>query len=431
MSRIRLVVAAVTVLIGAFALPGMVQAASAATITVNTSGDEVNPDGNCSLREAIQSAETDTGLDHCHAGSGTDTIVFATKTNGHPINLTLGSPQVTTHMTIEGNGSSKTRITGSEFVTNSGAAVTFEKMTLVDVSNEDATVNVIGVTATAEMFNNSAGTETSTMKITGSKVPKPIDNNSAFGTSPTTNLTITKSRVGSITNNSGPGTTHLTVTDSTAGGIHNNTGTGVTTAKIDTSTLAGKGKGPGISLNGTGTTVTVFRSTIDHFTSGISMDQGTVNITDSTISHNKSSSLRMTAPGGAVHAINDTFTFAGTGIAQSSSGSVTLTNTIVALNKGKDCKGTVHSSGGNIADDSTCHFNGPSDKNSTNPQLGPLQNNGGPTHTELPKSGSPAIDKGLNSACPKVDQRGIKRPQDGNGDGKAVCDVGSVEVAKK
>jgi hypothetical protein len=49
----------------------------------------------------------------------------------------------------------------------------------------------------------------------------------------------------------------------------------------------------------------------------------------------------------------------------------------------------------------------------------------------VPKSGSPAIDHGLNGPCPSVDQRGIKRPQDGNGDKKAICDVGSVEVGKK
>jgi CSLREA domain-containing protein len=428
MTRIRLVVAAIVVLITGFALPGLVQAASAATITVNTSADELSHDGNCSLREAVQAANTNLAVDHCHAGSGTDKIAFAGSTDGHAIHLTLGSIDVVSPMTIKGNGVSKTTVTGDEFDTGGGSTSTIERMTLVDVNNEAATVNVIGVTATGEMNNNSNGTETSTMKISGSKMTKQITNNSGFGSS-TTNLTVTKSHIGSIDNNSGSATTHLTVSTSTAGGIKNSSGTGVTTAKIETSTLAGKGKGPGVSVTGDGTKVFVFRSTLVHFTSGISMDQGSVKITDSTVSHNKANSLRVS--GGTIQAFNDTFTNAGTGITQSLSGSVTLTNTIVALNKGKDCKGTVHSSGGNIADDSSCHFAGTADKNSTNPKLGPLQNNGGPTHTELPKTGSPAIDKGLNSACPKVDQRGIKRPQDGNGDGKAVCDVGSVEVAKK
>ncbi len=42
--------------------------------------------------------------------------------------------------------------------------------------------------------------------------------------------------------------------------------------------------------------------------------------------------------------------------------------------------------------------------------LGPIQDNGGPTETCLPDSGSPAIGHG--SDCPEGDQRGERRPQD-------------------
>jgi CSLREA domain-containing protein len=51
-----------------------VEAASAVVITVNTTADELIPDGDCSLREAIQAANTDTPVDACGAGSGADTI---------------------------------------------------------------------------------------------------------------------------------------------------------------------------------------------------------------------------------------------------------------------------------------------------------------------------------------------------------------------
>src|SRR3989344_1698657 len=51
------------------------QPAFAANITVNTTADELNSDGDCSLREAVQSANTDTAVDGCTAGSGTDTII--------------------------------------------------------------------------------------------------------------------------------------------------------------------------------------------------------------------------------------------------------------------------------------------------------------------------------------------------------------------
>jgi CSLREA domain-containing protein len=45
------------------------------TIIVTTTNDELNSDGDCSLREAIRAANLDIAIDACSAGSGTDTIV--------------------------------------------------------------------------------------------------------------------------------------------------------------------------------------------------------------------------------------------------------------------------------------------------------------------------------------------------------------------
>jgi len=48
--------------------------ARADTITVTTSDDEINGDGDCSLREAVIAANTDTAVDACAAGAGDDII---------------------------------------------------------------------------------------------------------------------------------------------------------------------------------------------------------------------------------------------------------------------------------------------------------------------------------------------------------------------
>lgn len=67
------------------------------------------------------------------------------------------------------------------------------------------------------------------------------------------------------------------------------------------------------------------------------------------------------------------------------------------------------------------------------PQLDLLTGNGGPTRTHSVRSGSPAIDHGtgVTSAtffdCPRTDQRGFRRPVDGDLDGAAHCDVGAFE----
>ena len=47
------------------------------------------------------------------------------------------------------------------------------------------------------------------------------------------------------------------------------------------------------------------------------------------------------------------------------------------------------------------------------------------THALLP--GSPAIDAAIGD-CPDHDQRGAPRPQDGNDDGVAICDLGAFEL---
>jgi hypothetical protein len=120
----------------------------------------------------------------------------------------------------------------------------------------------------------------------------------------------------------------------------------------------------------------------------------------------------------------------GNGISTGSVGSVAnVKNTIVSNNSSTNCSnpmgGTISSQANNIDNDNSCGLNQPTDKPNRDPLLGPLANNGGQTDTHALLSGSPAIDTG-DSEQP-ADQRGVRRPQDGDNDGTAVDDMGAFE----
>jgi CSLREA domain-containing protein len=95
-----------------------------------------------------------------------------------------------------------------------------------------------------------------------------------------------------------------------------------------------------------------------------------------------------------------------------------------------DCAGPIISLSHNIlsaVNASDCTVNGSFVL--TDPLLSPLADNGGPTLTELPQPGSPAIDAGTPGGCTNnlgavltTDQRGAARPVG------AACDVGATEA---
>jgi len=111
------------------------------------------------------------------------------------------------------------------------------------------------------------------------------------------------------------------------------------------------------------------------------------------------------------------------------SGTVNLENSIVANGPaGRDCSGVVASGGHNLDSDGSCGLGGPGDISNADPLLGPLADNGGPTQTYALLGGSPAIDAGDNIGCPATDQRGVVRPQNGDGADGAICDIGAFEL---
>jgi hypothetical protein len=87
--------------------------------------------------------------------------------------------------------------------------------------------------------------------------------------------------------------------------------------------------------------------------------------------------------------------------------------------------------GFNIDSRDQCGFHAPGDKVNTDPLLGLLQSNGGPTQTMLPAPNSPAVDQGTTFGL-ATDQRGVTRPIDfptiANASGGNGADIGAAEL---
>jgi predicted outer membrane repeat protein len=169
------------------------------------------------------------------------------------------------------------------------------------------------------------------------------------------------------------------------------------------------------------------------FAGGGIYTSGTVSILNSTIANNLAS--YNFAYGGGIYAsgsislnfvtlldnkVDGLRAAEGPSIYVSGIGPLTAKNTIIKSVLGA-CVGSIISQGYNIGSDSSCSLILGTDRASTDPQLGPLTFNGGPTPTSMPQPGSPAIDGGLCMSDITTDQRNAPRPKG------AACDIGAVE----
>jgi hypothetical protein len=96
-------------------------------------------------------------------------------------------------------------------------------------------------------------------------------------------------------------------------------------------------------------------------------------------------------------------------------------STLMASNTPLNFMGTNLNARFSLSSDASCGFTGEGCTNNTDPKLGPLADNGGPTLTMALLPGSPAIDAGYPLHAPATDQRGVVRPQ-----GPGV-DIGAFE----
>jgi hypothetical protein len=172
-------------------------------------------------------------------------------------------------------------------------------------------------------------------------------------------------------------------------------------------------EGGGIASFGT---MTLTNSTVYSNSTGASggggiQNTGTIAITQSTIAANTS------AFGANLHTFTD--------VNQPGPPVTTVGMTIVANGvTGANCSGNAISDNGyNLDSANSCGFT-INPLINTDPKLGPLASNGGPTETMALQSGSPAIDAipSTFAGCTGTDQRGVSRPQG------AGCEIGAFEV---
>ena len=164
------------------------------------------------------------------------------------------------------------------------------------------------------------------------------------------------------------------------------------TVELDNSTLSGN-DGPSLLVQ-PNASATVRNSTLSWGLEEGLVDHGSATLVNSTVADN------------GVEGIDDR------------SGRLSLVNTIVAGNGGHDCSLPASASDASLDGDGTC---GVGALSATDPQLGNLVWNGGPTLTQAPAPGSPVVGAGDAGQCPDVDQRYAPRPP-------GRCDIGAYQT---
>ena len=176
-------------------------------------------------------------------------------------------------------------------------------------------------------------------------------------------------------------------------------GNGAATAHITNSSITDNlGNAINSDTGPEGGGVSVANSTINGNSGAIyNSAVSSLGVSNSTISDNGSGIYNVGSR--ETDVLNSTMSDNGVEIRNIDGSLVTIGNTIFKVNPGGHSivndSGTSTSRGYNISnDDGGGYLNGPGDQINTDPLLGPLQDNGGPTFTHALLLGSPAINTG-------------------------------------
>jgi parallel beta helix pectate lyase-like protein len=417
--------------------------------------------GGCTLVGAITAANTDTVTGGCSAGSGADILILPSESTqtltavNNNTNGPTGLPVITSELTIEGNGSTITRDSALEFRILAVGAT--GNLTLKDtvVSGGAATegrgeggIDNAGILALSDVqverntayfgggIDNSGSLTFNCCAILSNTAASAAGiRNFYFGTMALTNVDIegNAARYGSGgAENDGTLTLSAsTVSGNTGstGGISNGGTLTLSDCTVEGNTADGSGGGVKNASSLTLTNSTISGNTAADRGGGV-YNRETLTLTNSTVSRNASGRL-----GGGLFNQRE-LTLVQTLI----SGNTALVNGPEAYSVGSQSGGTVVTADGfNVfghdGSSGVLGFTlGATDlvpgvplSAILDPTLG---YNGGPSgvrsHTLV--FGTPAVDAVPWAACATVaDQRGAPRPQDGDGDNVADCDIGAIE----
>jgi hypothetical protein len=390
--------------------------AQAATIGVTRNDDPpVGDPSGCSLRQAVQAANLNTAVGACPAGElgVLDTIQL-------PLSVALTAV-----------GADDANQTGDLDVLAGGP---------LRIEGTGAGSSTIAQTAANErVLNLVAGSlELRRVVVTGGNVGgmmlSPDSDGGGILARASTKLTLIDSTVSGNTARQSGGIANGTRISADRGGdvlIVNSTVSGNTATAASGGGMGAAGIG---NVNGT---LSLVNSTVSGNVTGgrgggiyneAIQTISSVNLVSSTISDNAGAggaNLHNSGNGGAA-----LFRLRGTIVSDFRNGS----------NCGASGNGSFTSLGYNLADDGGCALTESTDRPETDPLLGPLAANGGPTLTHALLAGSPAIDHGTSDLALTgvdvltTDQRGLTRPVDfteiANAPAADGADIGAFELQR-
>ncbi len=455
--RRTLIGAAAGLAIAVLSLAPAAPARAAGTITVNVSDDNVGDTcpATCSIRAALAQANGTTG-DVIIIPANTYTLAQGQLVASAPMTITAAGAATTI---VDGAALSRVlQITASGNVDMSGITIQNGKVVGVSSTAAGAGIEVLG---TLRLSNSVV--QNNTVAVTGGGISSPSGGGIA-GDSTTSSLSLTNV---TVTGNSGSSTSIAFI----GGGVGSDgtlTYTGGIVANNTASLQPGDGLGEGGGISITQGTATLSGLDIHDNAAGggggVVDENGPSTLSNSTLRNNHAKSTNDDGGGflangntdtltnvtitgndsvasgggvtdftGGITLLNDTITDntaaqPGGGLESGTlRGATKVTGTILSANSPDNCKdiqtGVITSQGSNINSGTTCGFAAAGDKSSTDPNLGPLRNNGGPAPTRAITSSSPAFDADL-ATCPPpaTDEVGTTRPQG------ARCDIGAFEA---